>query len=367
MPQLGQTIGRRRLFVLSVAAVLSAVAVCGGLIVLALMLPVPADRLSAVLDAVKIGLSVLAGLGGLFGLYLAWRRQRAIETDHDRQERALEQQRTEFETDRKHRENVAAQDAADALSRRITEQYTKAVEQLGAEGAAVRLGGLYALERLAQENPEQRGPVVKLCCAYLRMAYTPPAIGLDEEGQVRVGVQEVLSRHLQPKMSESYWPDTTLNLRGATLYETDFSRCEVETADFRDAKFYGQTNFTRSEFYGANFTGAEFRDRALFDYITCKGRTGFTSAQFAAVGSFVGATLLDANFELAKFQVLADFSDANFLSWGLFTTAHFELANFSQANFEGNCSFRQAEFVNTPLFRGAFFALGPPEEVLDYL
>ncbi len=41
----------------------------------------------------------------------------------------------------------------DATERRITELYTKPVEQLGNDKAPVRLGGLYALERLAQDNP----------------------------------------------------------------------------------------------------------------------------------------------------------------------------------------------------------------------
>jgi hypothetical protein len=44
----------------------------------------------------------------------------------------------------------------DAEERRITELYTKAVEQLGSDKAAVRLGGLYALERLAQDYASHR-------------------------------------------------------------------------------------------------------------------------------------------------------------------------------------------------------------------
>ncbi|WP_031171361.1 hypothetical protein [Streptosporangium roseum] len=52
--------------------------------------------------------------------------------------------------------------------------YTKAAEQLGHAGAAVRLAGLYALERLAQDNPGHRQTIVNVICAYLRMLYTPP-------------------------------------------------------------------------------------------------------------------------------------------------------------------------------------------------
>lgn len=67
--------------------------------------------------------------------------------------RAFELQRESFEPTRVHQERVAVATEHDAEARRITDLNTKAVEQLGSEKALVRLGGLYALERLAQDNP----------------------------------------------------------------------------------------------------------------------------------------------------------------------------------------------------------------------
>ncbi|WP_157528150.1 hypothetical protein [Nocardia sp. NRRL S-836] len=78
------------------------------------------------LDTVRTGLAVAAGIGALIILALALRRQQA--TEHD------------------------------ATERRLTELYVKAVEQLGSDKAAVRHGGLYALERVAQDNPGHRPP-----------------------------------------------------------------------------------------------------------------------------------------------------------------------------------------------------------------
>ena len=66
-------------------------------------------------------------------------------------------------------------DRRDATERRITELYTKAFEQLGNDKGAVRLGGLYALERLAQDNPPHRQTIVNVICAYLRMPFPPAA------------------------------------------------------------------------------------------------------------------------------------------------------------------------------------------------
>ncbi|MEV4162141.1 hypothetical protein [Nonomuraea dietziae] len=59
----------------------------------------------------------------------------------------------------------------------VTDRYGKAVEQLGSAQAPVRLGGLYALDQLGQDNPSPalRQTIVDVICAYLRMPYTPPA------------------------------------------------------------------------------------------------------------------------------------------------------------------------------------------------
>ena len=94
------------------------------------------------LDAIRTASAITVAAGGAATLLLAARRQAHTERDTSEQ--------------------------------RITELYTHAVNQLGAEKAPVRLGGLHALERLAQNNPTQRQTIVDVLCAYLRMPYTPP-------------------------------------------------------------------------------------------------------------------------------------------------------------------------------------------------
>ena len=58
-----------------------------------------------------------------------------------------------------------------ALNQRgqLTERFTRAVDQLGeADKLDVRLGGIYALERLAHESTEEYGPIIEILCAYVR-------------------------------------------------------------------------------------------------------------------------------------------------------------------------------------------------------
>ncbi|WP_188136075.1 hypothetical protein [Lentzea indica] len=94
------------------------------------------------LDTIHTRLAVGAGIGALITLALALRRQQA--TEHD------------------------------ATERRLTELYVKAVDQLGSDNAAVRHGGFYALERVAQDNPAHRQTIVEVICAYLRAPYPLP-------------------------------------------------------------------------------------------------------------------------------------------------------------------------------------------------
>ncbi|SDL76631.1 hypothetical protein SAMN05421874_128145, partial [Nonomuraea maritima] len=167
----------------------------------------------------------------------------------------------------------------------VTDRYGKAVEQLGSAEAPVRLGGLYALEQLAQDNPDPhfRQTIVDVICAYLRMPYTPPPAaqitdepavprptedgvaaptGRDpfEERQVRLTAQRILAAHLryrdQPtrrwwrfrsgNLNARHWPDIRLDLTGAALIDFSLANCRVSEAAFVEATFTGRAWFDRT-------------------------------------------------------------------------------------------------------------------------
>jgi len=52
--------------------------------------------------------------------------------------------------------------------RRITESFSKAVEQLGSDRLEVRLGGIYSLERISKESPEDYWTVMENLTAFVR-------------------------------------------------------------------------------------------------------------------------------------------------------------------------------------------------------
>ena len=50
----------------------------------------------------------------------------------------------------------------------ITDRFTKAIAQLGDKEMAIRLGGIYALERIAKDSEKDHGPIMEVLTAYVR-------------------------------------------------------------------------------------------------------------------------------------------------------------------------------------------------------
>ena len=51
----------------------------------------------------------------------------------------------------------------------ITDRHTKAIQQLGSEKAEVRLGGIYALERITNDSPQDRATIADVLPAFVRV------------------------------------------------------------------------------------------------------------------------------------------------------------------------------------------------------
>ena len=50
----------------------------------------------------------------------------------------------------------------------ITERFTRAIDQLGSDKDEVRLGGIYALGRIARDSPPDHWPIMEILTAYVR-------------------------------------------------------------------------------------------------------------------------------------------------------------------------------------------------------
>jgi uncharacterized protein YjbI with pentapeptide repeats len=343
------------------------------------------DQASARLDAVRTGLAAGAGAGAAVGLMLAFRRQH-------------------------HQEIATVLTDLDATERRITELYTRATEQLGNDRAPVRLGGLYALERLAQDNAAHRQTIANVISAYLRMpfpakaperpdsankerAYPAPAEtdtaiearvassprvweadAWAQEKQVRLTAQHILTAHLRKNQqadqpSSVFWSGIRIDPAGATLFEFDLTGADILEADFSSATFFGSTFldevsfageavFTDATFDGIAFCrGTRFTDYTSFGRVSFMRAAAFEGASFSKVVWFDGSSFVkEAFFPDTRFNGAAHFSGISFVDDANFDTAHFSgYTDFRKTSFGGEASFSQARFSNNVRFTGASF------------
>ncbi|WP_207344643.1 pentapeptide repeat-containing protein [Arthrobacter sp. E3] len=129
-------------------------------------------------------------------------------------------------------------------------RYTRAIKQLGDVSPVIRLGGIKALERIAQDSERDRQTILDVLWAYLRSESplkrsSGVAAGEMKSDTAAAAVAAGRITHLSRPTKLTLLPG--LNLSGAIL----------DGADLTDASFDG-ANLTGASFDGANLDGASF-------------------------------------------------------------------------------------------------------------
>ncbi|MGK5520708.1 pentapeptide repeat-containing protein [Micromonospora sp. URMC 107] len=341
-------------------------------------------------DLLKLVFAVVAGIGGVAALVVAYRRQRVAEHTNALAEFAHQLAQA---ADLRAEVSKALAEAADERAkietdrngvRLFNERFAKASEQLGSEKAAVRLAGVYAMAGLADDWMEGRQTCIDVLCAYLRMPYNPPpgasseAAQTDdqvpianvettrtarEEREVRHSVIRLVGRHL--RLAE----DDAASWRG---YDFDFTGAVFDGGDFSHASFtggevsFGGATFTDGDlsFDGASFIGGEvYFGGATFS----GGEVSFGGATFSGGEvSFDGASFNGGKvsfFEASFTGGKVSFFGATFRGGEVaFPAATFSggKVSFPFATFSGGTvSFKLATFSGAEVsFTGATFRGG---------
>ena len=154
----------------------------------------------------------------------------------------------------------------------ITDRFTKAIEQLGAVDTSgkkkleVRLGGIYALERIAHESERDHWPIMEVLCTYVRVnaprklqkstqtnqasAQLPP-LAADIQA-----ILTVLGRGDQKCERKDQLLDLSLtDLSGAFLSGAYLRGADLREADLREADLSG-ADLSGADFINANLRGA---------------------------------------------------------------------------------------------------------------
>jgi hypothetical protein len=209
----------------------------------------------------------------------------------------------------------------------ITDRYTKAVDQLGSEHLDVRVGGIYALERIARDSQYDRATIEEILTAYVRdhAPWPPPpaapslqaitqwlvafaqrqrsalqrrtakaAAGQEQQGQpdkkgaepqgppadVQAAMTVLGRRGLPPG-----GPFGPLDLTRVDLQRTQLGEANLQHAMFAGANLQGAAldgaNLQHARFGGANLQGADLQGATLIGADLQGARLGGANLQDA--------------------------------------------------------------------------------------
>jgi hypothetical protein len=128
------------------------------------------DQLAKATNDVRT--TLLQGLGGLVliaGAAATW-RQVIIARDQVHQTQAYTEEQLRISRRQlQQTQELTMRQLTSAEETQITERFTRAIEHLGDETLDVRLGGIYALERIGNDSPADRGAIEDILASYVRV------------------------------------------------------------------------------------------------------------------------------------------------------------------------------------------------------
>jgi hypothetical protein len=160
----------------------------------------------------------------------------------------------------------------------ITERFTRAIDQLGKfdderkKLFEIRLGGIYALERIARESPEDYWPIMEILTAYVRhnapWASESLEEGLEGMDDATEGQSAMESSGGRSEPIEAPAPDLDIQAIMTVLGRRprSYLHGESEVLDLHETNLSG-ANLSGANLSGANLSGTLFSDADLFSRV----------------------------------------------------------------------------------------------------
>ena len=240
---------------------------------------------------------------------------------------------------------VAQRQADTAQQDLLNERYQQGTEMLGSEVLSVRLGGIYALQRLAGEYPKQYHiQIMQLLCAFVRH---PPTGIMDKTRQIP---GEPNKYELRSDMQEAIESISACHARQDRLekaadYRLDIRAGNLSCAHLFKARLSG-ANLSRANLAGARLIGADLAG-AEFSHANLAGIV-LIGADLSGTG-FENTDLSEAHLDSANLA-RARLYRANLLKARI-TSANLAEAHLSSANLVG-ASLHDSDLSRTRLQGG---------------
>ena len=279
-----------------------------------------ATRLEREDNARRTILQAIGGVVVLAGIFIAWRRLEVIQEGQ------------------------------------VTERFSRAIEHLGDDSLDVRLGAIYALERIARDSRQDHGPVMEILTAYVRehAPWKPPSedqqpaddgprFGPPSPMENVQAVNDILTEHVHTIETDIQAALTVIGRRKTDydppeqridLINTGLRRANLAGANLRKAILAG-ANMKLADLKGAKLQDADLRMAVLHVADLRKAQLQGADLLFAQLqvthlneADLRGANLDDARLHKA-FLVGTDLRGAHLVG------AKLEGANFTRANLRG--------------------------------
>jgi pentapeptide repeat protein len=176
-----------------------------------------------------------------------------------------------------------------ARSGQVTDRFTKAVEQLGSNNPQVRMGAIYALERIASDSERDQASVAALLAAVVRFhsADTGASGGVPLLKVRAPDVQAALTVLTRPPVCNDH-------ARSTELGRLDLSRTDLRRAILADAQLQ-RVDLNKTPLEGANLRRAHL-EGAILNGANI-GRFDVTSGLYKSGADLAGANLTGARVE----------------------------------------------------------------------
>lgn len=186
----------------------------------------------------------------------------------------------------------------------ITERFTRAIDQLGSEKLEIKLGGIYALERIAKDSPKDYQTIMEVLATYAREnsqgLQSPDSRNLTADLQA---VLTVLARRVAPSNTEDLQiiDLNNINIPLAQLRGANFNGCNLAGADLRGCNLenanLSECNLEDANLESANLIYANMREANLTN--SSLGRACMRGASLDSA-TLSGADLTEALLEFAS-------------------------------------------------------------------
>ena len=201
----------------------------------------------------------------------------------------------------------------------ITDRFTKAITQLGDTNLAIRLGGIYALERIAEDSASDHWSVMEVLTAFVReyshgratspWAWLSMLFAEDQSAEDRAKSQPPADIHailtVIGRRTRTFGNGETehLDLRNTHLQGAYLTGAQLQEAFLGEAQLQGAW-LTGAQLQGAVLAGAQLQGAALWGAQLQKANLGEAQLQGAILAGtqLQGAYLGEANLRGAQLR-----------------------------------------------------------------